>query len=91
MIYNARLPLLLIAFWATIWAAIAFFTGFEADFKVAAIVAALSLGGVFWLDHLAKERERMAHGRDAVWRRRIEELDDWEEWDIEVECLREVD
>jgi G:T-mismatch repair DNA endonuclease (very short patch repair protein) len=91
---KPQLLLLILAFDATIWAAAAFLLNFDGDFVVAAIVALLSLGGVFWLDHTQAERARMAHGRDAVWRRRIEEMDPWErdEYnDLVDEYLREMD
>jgi hypothetical protein len=75
-----KLILIIVASWATIYAAAAFFLGFEADFKVSFVLAILALGGVFYLDHRAAERERIAHARE-VW------LNDW---DID-ELLHEAD
>jgi hypothetical protein len=73
-----KLILIIVASWATIYAAAAFFLG--SDFKVSFVLAVLCLGGVFYLDHRAAERERTAHARE-LW------LDDW---DID-ELLHEVD
>lgn len=58
---------------ATLYATASFFAGFDGDFTIAAITAVLALGCVFICDHLAHERERLTHGREAVWGRRIEE------------------
>jgi hypothetical protein len=78
-----------VAFVATCYGGLALLVGFEADFEVAAIIAVLALGTVFVTDYVAHERERMAHMREADWRKEIEELDDWERDDSDN--LREVD
>jgi uncharacterized membrane protein YphA (DoxX/SURF4 family) len=73
--------LLLAAVVATFWAAISWVTGFDTDFKAAAVVAITCLGGVFVIDHRAEERARAAHSR-YLWETDIE---------ADFEQLREID
>jgi hypothetical protein len=65
-----RAILLVLAALATLYASAAFVCRFDADFEVSAVLAALCLGGVFWLDHLKAERRRY---RAEVWERRDRE------------------
>lgn len=67
---NTKFVLLLLAAFATGWAVVAWLAGMDSDFKAAAVVAILSLGGVFYLDYRASERARMARYRRQVWDRR---------------------
>lgn len=68
---------------ATLWAAISFVTGFDADFRAAAIIAILCLGATHFLDYRSSEQLRQKFlwecGREAVWDRR------------DLESLPEVD
>jgi hypothetical protein len=77
-----KLVLLIIASWATVYCTAAFLLGFDYDFKASAILAALCLACVFYLDHRTDERARAAHARD-----------DWRgiEDEYETEALREID
>lgn len=86
MHHRVKSVLILVAAFASGWAAVSSVFGLDADFKVAFVAALLCLGGVFVIDHRGAERERMALGRQQVWDRR-----DFEEWDDEFESLREVD
>ena len=65
-----RPALLLLAAISTIYATASFLTGFDADFTVSALLAALCLGGVFSLDYREAERRRY---REQVWARRDRE------------------
>ena len=59
---------------ATAYATMAFLVGPDGSFKVAAVLAAVCLGGVTLLDHARYERDRrLARGREAVWTRRDRE------------------
>jgi hypothetical protein len=72
----AHATCLIIAAVATMYATASFLTGFDGDFTVSAIVAFVALGAVFAIEHI--ECERIAQEREAVWRRRIDELSPWE-------------
>jgi hypothetical protein len=70
--------LILVAAFATGWAAISWALNFDGDFKGAAVVAILCLGGKELLDYresgAQEQRYRWAAGREAVWERRELEL-----------------
>jgi len=69
---GVKLALIFAALAATVWSIVSWLTGFTGDTTVGALVAILSLGGVFLIDHLDYERQRRREYRDAVWARREE-------------------
>lgn len=77
MTHPAKYVLIVAAAAATFWAAISWVTGFDADFRVAAIVAILCLGATQFLDYRSSEQLRQRYlwecGREAVWERRERE------------------
>lgn len=64
---------MLLAAFATGWAGVAWLTGFDGDFKAAAIIAVLCLGATQFLDYRLSEQLR--RGREAVWDRRERECE----------------
>lgn len=71
MTHPFKYVLIVAALVATFWAAISWVTGFDADFRVAAVVAIVCLGLPHLLDYRVSEELRC--GREAVWERRERE------------------
>ena len=65
-----RFGFLLVALAATTYATLALLTGLSTDSTVSILVAIMSLGGVFLIDHLDAERQRRREYRESVWARR---------------------
>jgi hypothetical protein len=67
-----KLVFILVALAATVWSTVSWLTGFTGDTTVGILVAILSLGGWFLIDHLDYEKQRRREYREAVWARREE-------------------
>jgi len=65
-----KLAFIFVALAATVWSTVSWFTGLTGDSTVGILVAILSLGGFFLVDHLDAEKQRRREYRDAVWARR---------------------
>lgn len=77
MTQPVKVFLLTLAAIATFWAAVSLATGFDGDFKAAAVIAILALGATQFIDYRDSEQLRQRYlwecGREAVWERRERE------------------
>jgi len=67
-----KLAFIFVALAATVWSTVSWLTGLTGDSTVGILVAILSLGGFFLVEHLDAEKQRRREYRDAVWARREE-------------------
>jgi len=65
-----KLAFIFVALAATVWSTVSWLTGLTGDSTVGILVAILSLGGFFLVEHLDAEKQRRREYRDAVWARR---------------------